>query len=113
MDDGGVMQRMPFGLGLVLLVALGVAINAHASSTLRVGSEVLVAGDSTVRVAALLGKPAYKSKRRSPRSGRGRGGARVVRDKGGGEQWQYRRGDHVTTITIIDGRVSDIQDRRR
>jgi hypothetical protein len=38
---------------------------------------------------------------------------RVVTQAQEGEQWQYRRAGHVTTVTIIDGRVSDIQDRRR
>jgi hypothetical protein len=103
---------------VVCSVLLGVACagNAQASSTLRVGSQVLVAGDSAARVTALLGKPSYTAHRRAKRSGSGsrrRGGVRVVTQAQEGEQWQYRRDGHVTTITIIDGRVSDIQERRR
>ena len=104
---------------VICSVLLGVACagSAQASSTLRVGSQVLVAGDSAARVTALLGKPSYTAHRRAKRSSssgtRRRGGVRVVTQAQEGEQWQYRRGGHVTTITIIDGRVSDIQDRRR
>ncbi|MEO7072333.1 MAG: DUF2845 domain-containing protein [Rhodanobacter sp.] len=98
-----------------VLLAIACTGGAQASSTLRVGSQVLVAGDSAARVTALLGKPSYTAHRRASRSkGSGRrGGVRVVTQAQEGEQWQYRRGGHVTTITIIDGRVSDIQERRR
>ena len=98
-----------------VLLGLACAGSAQASSTLRVGSQVLVAGDSATRVTALLGKPAYTTHHRAKRSSgtRRRGSVRVVTPAQEGEQWQYRRGGHVTTITIIDGRVSDIQDRRR
>lgn len=116
------MRSMVSGFGVLMGLALTFA--AQASSTLRVGSEVLTAGDSAVRVTALLGKPAYKSHRGSVRSSRSsrssrrngdrrRGASHAVGDNAGGEQWQYRRGDHVTTVTILDGRVIDIQDRRR
>ncbi len=107
------MREMSLGFGLLVMLAFSTL--AQASSTLRVGSQVLTAGDSTVRVTELLGKPSHKSRRRSSQRGGRRGrGTRVVTDNASaGEQWQYRRGDHVTTVTIIDGRVSDIQDRRR
>ncbi|OOG65594.1 hypothetical protein B0E46_04460 [Rhodanobacter sp. B04] len=100
-----------------LVVALFVFSAAvQASSTLRVGSQVLAAGDSRERVTELLGKPSSKShKRSSPgRSSRGggRGGVRVVSKDKGGEQWRYRRDGHVTVVTFADGRVSDIQDER-
>jgi hypothetical protein len=103
---------------VICSVLLGVACagSAQASSTLRVGSQVLVAGDSAARVTALLGKPSYTAHHRAKRSSGGgtrrRGGVRVTQAQEG-EQWQYRRGGHVTTVTIIDGRVSDIQDHRR
>jgi hypothetical protein len=98
-----------------LLLAAALVGSAQASSTLRVGNQVLVAGDSAARVTALLGKPSYTAHRRAKRSSgaRRRGGVRVVTQAQEGEQWQYRRGGHVTTVTIVDGRVSDIQDRRR
>jgi len=97
-----------------LIVALFVFSAAvQASSTLRVGNEVLTAGDSQERVAELLGKPSSKShRRRSHTRGRRRGGVRVVDDNQGGEQWRYRRDGHVTVVTIVDGRVSEIEDHR-
>ncbi|KZC18109.1 hypothetical protein RHOFW104R3_04905, partial [Rhodanobacter denitrificans] len=70
----------------------------HASSTLRIGNQVLSAGDSRERVVELLGKPSSKSHARKSRSHGSRrgGGVRVVDDKQGGEQWRYRRDGHVT-----------------
>ncbi len=113
----GQVMRVMNGLLSVLLV-LACASNASASSTLRVGSQVLVAGDSAARVTALLGKPSYTTHKRASRGGtshaKRRSGLRVVtQDATAGEQWQYRRAGHVTIITIVDGRVSDIQERRR
>ena len=108
------MRRQFLILGL-----FGLVTAAQASSTLRVGSHVLTASDSAVRVTELLGKPSYKShrsgsrNRRSRRSG-GRGRrTRVVADSTQGELWQYRRGDRVIAVTIVDGKVADIDDRRR
>ena len=96
---------------VVALFAFSAAV--QASSTLRVGSQVLTAGDSRERVVELLGKPSSKSHAHQPRSHGGRrGGVRVVDKNQGGEQWRYRRGDHVTVVTIVDGRVSEIEDRR-
>lgn len=100
--------------GFAVLFAFGYAGAALASATLRVGSQVLTTGDSAARVTELLGKPSRKSRPRGARAGsRGRGGVRVVTGHEGGERWQYRRGDHVTTITIVAGRVDDIQDQRQ
>jgi len=96
---------------VVALFAFSAAV--QASSTLRVGSQVLTAGDSRERVVELLGKPTSKSHAHKPRShGSRRGGVRVVDNRQGGEQWRYRRGDHVTVVTIVDGRVSEIEDHR-
>ena len=92
---------------------------AQATSTLRVGNQVLTAGDSRERVTELLGKPSSKSHKHSTRghSGGGsrssrRGGVRVSGNDQGGEQWRYRRDGHVTVVTIVDDRVSDIEDER-
>jgi hypothetical protein len=72
----------------------------QASSTLRVGSQVLTAGDSGERVTELLGKPSSKSHKHAARSHKSRrGGVRVVGNEQAGEQWRYRRGDHVTVVT--------------
>lgn len=82
----------------VLLLSLSLA--AHAASTYRVGSEVLVVGDSAVRAMQLLGTPDFKEP--------------VDSDFGGhqGERWQYQRDDgHIVTVTVISGKISEIQDR--
>ncbi|CAM5570268.1 DUF2845 domain-containing protein [Rhodanobacter lindaniclasticus] len=99
------MRKMFF---VVLLFTLAAA--AQASSTLRVGSQVLVAGDSRERVIELLGKPSSKL---HPRKSRGhRRGVQVIDRNTGGERWRYRRDGHVTVVTIVDGRVTDIDDRK-
>lgn len=105
---------------IVIMFVFSAAV--QASSTLRVGSQVLTAGDSRERVTELLGKPSSKSHKRSTRSTRstrsrssrsgGRGGVRVLSNDKSGEQWRYRRDGHVTVVTIVDGRVSDIEDER-
>lgn len=103
---------------------------AQASSSLRVGNQVLSIGDSAVRVTELLGKPSYKSHGHSPRSSsprsnsrssnsrssrsrRSRATANATSKEAGGEKWQYRRGDRITIVTMVDGKVSDIEDERR
>ena len=99
---------------MYLVVALFVFSAAvQASSTLRVGSEVLTAGDSRERVTELLGKPTSKSHRRRARSnGSRRGGVRVIDRNQGAEQWHYRRDGRVTVVTMVDGKVTAIEDRR-
>ncbi|KRF01914.1 hypothetical protein ASG87_10435 [Frateuria sp. Soil773] len=94
--------------GLVLAGLLAGAA-AQASSTLRVGSRVLVAGDSAARAVELLGRPSHVARRRAGRRGR-RGGVAVAVPAG--ERWQYRRGGHTVVLTIVDGAVADIDDRR-
>jgi len=95
---------------LWVLCALALSLPAVASSTLRVGSQVLVTGDRAARAIELLGQPAHKSHHRATRHGR-RGGLQEVSPAH--EQWRYRRGDHVTTLTLVDGEIVDIEDRRR
>lgn len=104
-------------LSATLTVALTFSTATPAVSTLRVGNQVLTAGDSEVRVTELLGKPSHKfhdRRSRPPSAGSRRRSRRVVvlTDESRGEKWQYRRDDHVTTVTIIDGKVSDIDDHR-
>ncbi|MEO8809625.1 MAG: DUF2845 domain-containing protein [Rhodanobacter sp.] len=96
---------------IIILLVLGTSV--QASSTLRVGNQVLTAGDSLERVTELLGRPSSKTHRRQSRHpGGGRGGIRVIDNHQGGEQWRYRRDGHVTVVTLVDGRVTDIEDRR-
>ncbi|HTV84600.1 MAG TPA: hypothetical protein VME63_04300 [Dyella sp.] len=97
---------------------------AHALESLRVGSQVLVVGDSAARVKALLGHPSGHGKhgnagkassksstaRNSP-SSKGKSSRSRTKDKG--EKWQYWRDGHATTITIVDGKVAHIEDRAR
>lgn len=86
----------------LLLVLLSVSVAAHASGTLRIGSQVLVVGDSVSRAKQLLGSPGFKEP--------------IENDKGAyvGERRQYQRDDgHVVTITVIHGKVSSIEDRAR
>jgi len=98
---------------LAFAAALGLSSKpAEASNTLRVGSHVLATGDSEMRVVELLGKPSRKIRRHASVPRRGRG-MRVITDDGRGERWQYHRGDHLTTVIIIDGVVGEIDDRRR
>lgn len=94
-------------LALFALIAV-----AQASSTLRIGNQVLTAGDSRERVVELLGKPSSKSHKRKTRTSGSRRGVRVLGKDQGGEQWRYRRGDHVTVVTMVDGRVTEIDDQR-
>ncbi|WP_426701937.1 DUF2845 domain-containing protein [Rhodanobacter sp. Col0626] len=97
----------------LVIALLAFSATVHASSTLRVGNQVLTAGDSQERVTELLGKPSARSHKRDSRSrGSRRGGVRVMSVDRSGEQWRYRHGDHVTVVTIVDGRVSDIEDHR-
>lgn len=99
-------------LGLALMVS-----GAQAGDSLRVGSQVLVTGDGAATVAALLGKPSYKSHARavSNRSrSRKRRGTRVTSAAASpGEHWQYRRDGRVIVVTLVDGRVTDIDERTR
>lgn len=109
-----------------LIIALFVFSAAvQASSSLRVGSQVLGIGDSAVRVTELLGKPSYKSRGHGSRNGSSHGSTHksgrgrrsrattATTKEAAGEKWQYRRGDHVTIVTLVDGKVSDIEDERR
>ncbi|WP_201316059.1 DUF2845 domain-containing protein [Dyella sp. EPa41] len=103
--------------GYIGWICLAVAFTAQAGSgTLRVGSQVLVVGDSATRAVELLGKPSYKSHGKGA-SGRRAGSGRRARGsrsaEPAGEQWQYRQGNRVVTIVVVDGRVSAIRDGGR
>lgn len=106
-------MRRTIGMAMLLF-----ACTAHAGSgTLRVGSQVLVVGDSATRVMELLGKPSYRThaaassgNRHSNRGSRKHSGRST---SSGGEQWQYRQGRRVVTIVVADGKVSAIRDDGR
>ena len=84
----------------LVILLLSFSLAAQAANTLRIGSEVLTVGDSAVRATQLLGTPDFKEP--------------VESEYGGhqGERWQYQRdGGHIVTVTIISGKVAEIQDR--
>lgn len=104
------------------IALLAFALAAHASSdTLRVGSQVLVVGDSATRVVELLGKPAYKthdkgaesSRSKGSKASKGKSGKSGKAGDAGGEQWQYRQGSRVVTVVVANGRVVAIRDGGR
>ncbi|MBB6189661.1 DUF2845 domain-containing protein [Rhodanobacter sp. MP7CTX1] len=100
----------------LVLALLAFSAAAQASSSYRVGNELLTAGDSAARAIELLGTPTYKSHRIDyHRCDSGSDCSRDVHIAMVGvnvEQWQYLRDDRVVTVTIVDGKVSDIDDRR-
>ncbi|WP_267224733.1 DUF2845 domain-containing protein [Dyella silvae] len=84
------------------IALLSLSLAAHAASTYRVGSEVLTVGDSAARAMQLMGTPDFKEP--------------VESDLGGykGERWQYAKDNgHIVIITILDGKVAEIEDRSR
>jgi len=82
------------------------AFSASASDTLRVGSHLLVAGDSAAQVRKLLGRPARVTHHRSRRHGRG-----VVVAEPASESWVYQRDGSEITVTLVDGEVAQIEQR--
>ncbi|MBD8881410.1 MULTISPECIES: DUF2845 domain-containing protein [Rhodanobacter] len=107
------MHRNLFAGLLVCLLFVG-ADRVVATDSLRVGSHVLVVGDSAATVTALLGKPSHKSHAKGQDKGRHGKRARPLAGKAvSGEQWQYRHDGRVIVVTLVDGRVSDIDERSR
>lgn len=107
---------------LFYVALLMAAFSAHALESLRVGSQVLSVGDSAARVKALLGNPSVHAKSSSSSKSSARKGTSKSSSKGKGKkagaqgkgvQWQYRRDGHTTTFTIVDGKVSHIEDVAR
>ncbi|WNL46831.1 DUF2845 domain-containing protein [Dyella sp. BiH032] len=87
---------------LLLSALLLASVAAHASSTMRVGSQVLSVGESASRAIQLLGEPSFKEP--------------IESEHGGyvGERWQYQREDgRIATITIVGGKVGSIEEQRR
>ena len=81
---------------------------AHASDSLRVGNRLLMVGDTAAHVQALLGRPSYRAHRGSSQRRR----RRTTSGGDGSERWQYRRDGRVIVVTLVDGRVTDIDERR-
>jgi hypothetical protein len=105
----------------LVLALLVFSAAAQASSSYRVGNELLTAGDSAARATELLGTPSYQSRRMDSHrsdgsSDCGRGDcsrdARIAMGVANVEQWQYLRDDRVVIVKIVNGKVVDIDDRR-
>ncbi|GLQ49156.1 DUF2845 domain-containing protein [Dyella flava] len=94
------------------------SVSAHALESLRVGSQLLVVGDSAAKVKALMGNPVVRTKSASDKSAR-KGSSRSVgkskkqQAKEKGEKWQYRRDGHTTIFTIANGKIAHIEDLPR
>lgn len=95
-------SRQLFKLALVIALtgtAMLQALGAAASTTLRVGSKVLVVGDPVPRVLDLMGQPLY---------------TQPLFDANGvyqGDKWFYRTDSSYITLMIIDGKLTDIDER--
>lgn len=94
------------------------ALAAHAdTATLRVGSQVLVAGDSAARVVEVLGKPLHKARgkatARPSKSSGGKGRKVAPKQEATGEHWQYRVEGRLITIVVAEGRVAEFRDAGR
>lgn len=125
---------------LLFALLCSAALNAHALQSLRVGSQLLVIGDSAAKVKALLGNPSTQTKATvskktsgsgqvgtrkktaSSSSGKGKkaGGGKSkstkskdAKDKGSGETWIYHRDGHTTTFTMVGGKIAHIDDVAR
>ncbi|HTV86630.1 MAG TPA: DUF2845 domain-containing protein [Dyella sp.] len=90
---------MPRYLPLVILLLSTVV---QAATSLRVGNKVLTIGDSAVRVQELLGPPAMRTFLAQETGGMPKN------QMGPGEQWQYAREGSTVVITIVGGKVANI-----
>ena len=85
---------------LVLLLASG---TAYAETPLRVGDRVLTVGDTAAHVQELMGTPTMRTYLEQQNGG-------LPKDQASrGEQWQYAQDNKTITITILNGKVSDIE----
>ena len=89
---------------LFIAVLCLLAGSAFASDTLRVGSQLLVSGDSAAHVRELLGRPSHVTHHRG--SHRRRGVASPA-----SERWVYHRDGSEITVTLVDGAVAQIMQR--
>jgi hypothetical protein len=94
----------------LFLALLITTFSANALQSLRVGSQVLVVGDSVTRLQELMGKPVVRVQGSGPGKSRARSKNSKARAKEKGEQWQYLRDGHTTTFFIVGGRIALIED---
>jgi hypothetical protein len=94
----------------LFLALLITSFSAHALQSIRVGSQVLVVGDSAARVKSALGEPAVRAKTSGSSKSRKAKSSKTARAKDKGEKWQYEREGHITTFTIVGGKIAHIED---
>ncbi|WP_333679862.1 DUF2845 domain-containing protein [Dyella sp.] len=89
---------------LILALAFVVAsASAYAGTSLRVGSRVLTIGDSAVRVLELMGEPTVRA------FSQGVASALPNNQLSAGEQWQYAQDGKTIVISVVGGRVANIE----
>lgn len=105
---------------VLFVILLVCSIGAHALESFRVGSRLLVVGDSAAKVKELMGNPSVTTKAASEkRSGKTKRSSRSVskhqpqqaREKG--EKWQYQHDGHTTIFTMANGKIVHIEDFAR
>lgn len=103
----------------LLLALLVASFSANALQSIRVGSQVLVVGDSAARVKALLGEPSVRakaspsSKGKKHKAGQASSAKNQGHAKAKGEQWQYEREGRITIFTVVGGKIAHIEDVAR
>jgi hypothetical protein len=103
---------------LFAVVLLVWSLGVQALESLRIGSQLLVVGDSAAKVKALMGNPVVRTKGgtgKSPRKSSSKlvGKSKRQQAKEQGERWQYRRDGHTTIFTIANGKIVHIEDMPR
>lgn len=87
---------------LILLLLLA-SMTLHAATSLRVGSKVLIIGDSAARVLQLMGEPQIRAFKQW------QGGGLPSSQLAAGEEWQYLQDGRTTIITVVGGRVVNFE----
>lgn len=87
---------------LILLLLLA-SLTVHASTSLRVGSKVLIVGDSAAQVLQLMGEPSIRAFRQLQMGGL------PSNQLATGEDWQYRQNGMTIIITVVGGRVVNFE----
>jgi hypothetical protein len=87
----------------LLLLLLLASMTLHAASSLRVGSKVLIIGDSAARVLQLMGEPSIRAFKQLQT------GALPSNQLATGEEWQYLQEGRTIIITVAGGRVVNFE----